>query len=211
MIETITESNRIFPLDARPGSLYPSVRVFTDEEYADAKAYEEKKWRQSRANGLQNDLKEGSGLSAKEANRVGMHGEWAAPLILGLDPHEVLYAEEIHPDFDFIWYEKRIDVKTTRHKEGKLIINEREIEKKWDVALLCVGSERKYRLVGYITKRMALVKGNATKKNQWTNRAGGCTFEQSEVYPWEWLECHCKYGASWLEWWKRECNYNAIL
>jgi len=159
-----------------------------DQQYQDALAYAADKYECSRAGGFSPWTYTSETILS--VNDRGMIAEWAAALILGLDPHKVLFTKTKDPGYDFLYHGAKVDVKSTKYDTGILILNTKDMAKSWEFVVLVIGGGRYYRLTGYMSHEEMAARGTALKKGAW-QPGKGCTATQEELHPWENLSAAC--------------------
>ena len=80
----------------------------------------------------------------------GMGGELAACRAFNRYPDLTIVAADMLPGFDFIHGKKKVDVKTTEYKSGKLLATMKTKVTAADVYLLVVGTLPEYDVIGWI-------------------------------------------------------------
>lgn len=65
-----------------------------------------------------------------------------------------------HPDYDALFKGKKIDIKTTKHRNGLLLATLNKVYKDIDIYVLVVGNFPKYNLVGFLETKEFLLDRN---------------------------------------------------
>jgi hypothetical protein len=140
------------------------------------------------------------GRTSDETKIHGMASEFACCLIIEADPEEALFGWQPKGDegYDIYHWQKRLQVKSTRYRDGKIMMAPGLFRKAFDFVLLIIENPPRYRLVGYLPKATFGRRANYDPKASYKAAISVC---QADLFPPEWLEYNCRYGQAWLDWW----------